>query len=153
MIELAPITGQALLRLVRHGGGTDMGLPAPGCAEHANGVRIGWIEPGTWLLRCPLAQLPTAMAAFAHHNAALTEVSGALLGTAITGPDWRDLLMTGGVFDAEGPGFGIGRIVGTVVHHAPVLFDRVAENRIEAFVPASYAADVFEHWRRRCGRA
>jgi heterotetrameric sarcosine oxidase gamma subunit len=130
-------------------------LPAPCRASAIDGGRVIWWEPQTWLARVALADQAAALARLTDAlggDGTVTDVSGAYTRIAVSGPAWRDLMMIGGVFDAESPSFGPGSVAATVIHHLPVRLDVIGETAVEAYVAPSYAGDLLHHWGRK-GRA
>ncbi len=134
----------------------DCGLPAP-CRALAWGEhRILWWEPTVWLVRAPRSEREATLeilTAAVGDDGAATDLSGAFTRIRITGEGWRDLLMIGGVFDAEAPSFGMGSVAGTAIHHMPVRLDVVDETIVDAYTPPSYAEALLGHWRRSLVRA
>ncbi len=148
-LALTPIIGHAMLRLVRLDAAQHPGLPPPGRAVDSAGCRIRWVEPGHWLA----TGQPAALAAIAVDvDLARFDVSGSLTGMAVIGEGWRELLMIGGVFDAEARTFGPGCIARTIMHHTPLLIDCIGDDRVEAWVPPSHAAEFFDFWHNTVAR-
>ena len=132
------------------------GLPhLRGSAELVGGWRALRVEPTVWWLMGPLSDLE---ARFAAVEAALGEagasvdLSGGFVRLEVVGPGWRELLMIGGVFDAEDPVFGPGATAGTVLHHASVRYDVIDDHRVHILVAPSYAHDLREHLRAAAAR-
>jgi len=121
-----------------------------GSANLAGGWRALRVEPTVWWLIGPLADLEAeliaAEAALGEDGAAV-DLSGGFVRLEIAGPGWRELLMIGGVFDAEDPAFGPGSTAGTLLHHASVRYDAVDEGRVHLLVAPSYAQDLLHHLR------
>ena len=163
-LTLTPITGQTLFRLAlwddaakaRIGAGLGAALPGPCRAISVAGQRWLWLEAGHWLISCADAEASAVrhqIEALVDGDGALVDVGAALNGRCITGNGWRELLMIGGVFDAEDPGFGPGSVARTVMHHSALLVDVIAADRIHAYVSASYAEAFFGFWTAELGRA
>ncbi len=132
---------------------TRLGAPLPAScrATAIDSARLIWWEPQTWLVRAPLADQAGALArltAALADDGAVTDLSGAFTRIAVTGPGWRDLLMIGGVFDAESPSFGSGSVAATLIHHLPVRLDVIGETAVEAYVAPSYVGGLLHHWTR-----
>ena len=126
-------------------------LPAPGYARDGPEGRVLWWEPNTYLVRARSAEGGMAMTRLTQTigaAGAITDLSGAFSRFRLSGPSWRELLMIGGVFDAEAPAFGPGRVVGTILHHIAVRLDVLEDDTVEAYVPPSYAASLHGHWTR-----
>ncbi len=125
-------------------------LPTAGRSMTQNGSRVMWWEPKVWLVRGTSTDFAEVLA----EESAAIDVTGAFSRLRITGPDWRELLMIGGVFDAESPTFGPDCIAGTVIHHLPVRLDVIDAQTVDAYTPPSYAAELAHHWEvaaRRIG--
>lgn len=142
--EVASVAG----RLANAVGGD---LPDLGrSASLAGGWRSIRVEPTAWWLTGPLDQLGATLAAV---EAALgddgvaVDLSGGFAVIAVAGPAWRTLLMFGGVFDAEDPGFGPGATAGTLLHHAAVRYDVIDDARVHIHVAPSFADDLLHALR------
>lgn len=128
-----------------------MGGALPGVCKSGDlgTARVIWIEQNTWLARTTPGDgdltLRTLTAALGQDGSA-TDMSGALRRLRITGPSWRTLLTIGGVFDAENPAFAPGCMAGTIIAHAPVRFDVISADCVDAYTPPSYAPDLFGFW-------
>jgi heterotetrameric sarcosine oxidase gamma subunit len=126
-----------------------------GSVELPGGWRALRAEPTVWWLTGPLAALgavlATAEAALGEDGAAI-DLSGGFAGLEIVGPAWRELLMVGGVFDAEDPAFGPGSTAGTILHHADVRYDVIDDDRVHILVAPSYALDLLDHLRVAASR-
>ena len=130
-------------------------LPAPGTASEHNGRRFLWWEPDTWLVRAPSADRDAAIDVLMRAvdaEGAITDLSGGFTRHRLDGAGWRELLMIGGVFDAESPKFGVSSVVGTVIHHMPVRLDVISEASVEVYVPPSYSDDLLHHWAQAISR-
>jgi heterotetrameric sarcosine oxidase gamma subunit len=123
-------------------------LPKAGRSITLNAARLMWWEPKVWLVRGSAADLAKVLA----EDGAAIEVTGAFARLRITGPAWRELLMIGGVFDAESPTFAPDCIAGTVIHHLPVRLDVIDAQTVEAYTPPSYAAELAHHWQAAARR-
>ena len=129
-------------------------LPAPCRAASSSARRVLWWEPQTWLVRAPLNMrdvLSDPLAAALRDRGALTDVSGGFRRIRVQGLQWRELLMIGGVFDAE-HGFPVGSTAGTVIHHLPVRLDAVDADTLDAYVAPSWAEELLHHWRKAQAR-
>ncbi len=127
-------------------------LPQSCRSADLNGSRWLWWEPGVWLVRGDAEGLQSSLEEAVGDHGAVTNLSGGFVRIGVTGSLWRDLLMIGGVFDAENPNFGPGSVAGTVIHHMPVRLDVIGESAVEAYVPPSYAGDLMHHWTRSAAR-
>lgn len=135
-----------------------LGGPLPGllrAADLADGWRAVRVEPTVWWLSGPLAGLEAtvgALEAALGEDGAAVDISGGFARLEVAGPRWRELLMIGGVFDAEDPAFGPGSTAGTVLYHAGVRYDVVDDRRVHVLVPPSYAHDLLHHLRATAAR-
>ncbi len=123
-------------------------LPKAGRSTTRNASRIMWWEPKVWLVRGGAADLTDAIA----EDGAAIDVTGAFSRLCITGAAWRELLMIGGVFDAESATFAPDCIAGTVIHHLPVRLDVIDPQTVDAYTPPSYAAELAHHWEAAARR-
>jgi heterotetrameric sarcosine oxidase gamma subunit len=119
----------------------------------------GWralrVEPTVWWLTGPLAGLDAtlcAVEAALGEDGAAVDLSGGFARLEVDGPAWRELLMVGGVFDAEDPAFGPDSTAGTILHHVGVRYDVVHDRRVHILAPPSYAHDLLEHLRAAAAR-
>lgn len=111
-------------------------------AGHAQGVLLR-TGPSTWLVEGDCAALRVALG----DDGSLVAVGGGLVRVRLSGPGWRNLLMEGGLFDAESPDFGIDRVATTQIDHVTVILRVESDRSCLAFVPASLAADLLRFWR------
>jgi len=159
-VHVEPATGEPLLLLEIWGDQSlvesrlGASLPKPGKALAETGSRALWWEPQTWLMRAPsdASALAGRLSEASEGEGTVTDVSGAFRRIIVHGPEWRSLLMIGGVFDAESPAFGPGCVVGTVIHHMPVRLDVLSPTTVEAYAPPSYVEDLLHHWRASATR-
>jgi heterotetrameric sarcosine oxidase gamma subunit len=143
----------AAARLGERLGGSLPGLLAT--TDLAGDWRALRVEPTLWWLIGPLADLEAeliAVEAALGEDGAAVDLSGGFARLEIDGPGWRELLMIGGVFDAEDAAFGAGSTAGTLLHHASVRYDVVDEGRVHIFVAPSHAQDLLHHLRAAAAR-
>jgi heterotetrameric sarcosine oxidase gamma subunit len=118
----------------------------------SGGWRATRIEPSVWWLIGPLEdlqpQLARLVAALDQHGGA-TDLSGGVATLVVTGEQWRELLMIGGVFDAEAGDFGAGRTAGTLLDHVGVRYDVIDDDEVHIHLAPSYA----DHLAERLGAA
>lgn len=163
-LALTPITGQTLFRLAlwddaahaRIGAGLGAPLPGPCRAVDIAGQRLLWLESAHWLIACLTTDADAVrnrIERLVGTDGSLVEVGAALAGCRITGNGWRELLMIGGVFDAEDLGFGPGAVARTIMHHSALFIDVVTADRVHAYVPTSYAHEFFGFWYAEIARA
>lgn len=100
-------------------------------------------EPTVWLVEGETAGLEALLG----DDGALTAIGGGIVRVRLSGPGWRRLLMEGGVFDAEDPGFGPGSSAATVIDQVNVRLHVSDASECIAYVPASYAFDLIEYWK------
>jgi heterotetrameric sarcosine oxidase gamma subunit len=127
-------------------------LPPAGRATTLNALRLMWWEPKVWLVRGSGDDLPARLADALGDDGAEFDVTGAFSRLRIAGAAWRDLIMIGGVFDAESPAFAPGSLAGTVIHHLPVRLDVIDAQTVDAYTPPSYAAELLHHWETAARR-
>jgi heterotetrameric sarcosine oxidase gamma subunit len=126
-----------------------------GSADLTGGWRALRVEPTVWWLTGPLEGLEGAVAALEAalgEDGAAVDLTGGLIRLEVAGPGWRELLMIGGVFDAENPAFGPGSTAGTILHHVGVRYDVVDDDRVHIFVAPSYAHDLLQRLRAVAAR-
>ncbi|HEX8447249.1 MAG TPA: sarcosine oxidase subunit gamma [Sphingomonas sp.] len=78
---------------------------------------------------------------------AASPFGGGLMRATITGPGWRTLLSISALFDVEHPGFGVGQVASTVIHHVPVRIVVVGPDVCDLYCPASLAGTLESLWR------
>lgn len=131
-------------------------LPGPGrSAALADAWRAIRVEPTVWWLAGPPETLPATVARLEsalQADGAATDLTGGFARLRLVGPNWRELLMIGGVFDAESADFGPDSTVGTLLHHIGVRYDVVAEDEVHIHVAPSYADDLLRHLRAAASR-
>lgn len=126
---------------------TGFALPAMGHAEGHDALKLIRTEPTVWLVEGDAAALPAILG----EDGALTAIGGGLVRIRLQGPDWRELLMEGGVFDAENPRFGPGCAASTVIDHVNVRLCVVADDICDAYVPLSLSAALLHFWEVAAG--
>ncbi len=104
------------------------------------------VEPRRWWL-IDAGGDADALAAALREDGAATPIGGGLMRATMTGAGWRQLLMIGGVFDAEDASFGPGDCAATIIHQVPVWIAPVADDCAEVFFAASYASGLVAFWR------
>lgn len=115
-------------------------LPAAGRAAGPV-MRLG---PTTWLIEGDHAALSKPLG----EGGALTEVGGGYARVRIAGAGWRELLMEGGLFDAENPDFATDCVATTMIEHVTVTLRVESDAACLAYVPASHAGDLLHFWRQ-----
>lgn len=113
-------------------------LPKAGRAEG----RVMRLGPTTWLIEGEHADLAGPLG----EGGALTEVGGGYARVRISGAGWRELLMEGGLFDAESADFATDCVATTLIEHVTVTLRVESEASCLAYVPASQAADLLHFW-------
>jgi heterotetrameric sarcosine oxidase gamma subunit len=152
-VDLWSETAAARARLAAILGGELPGLTRSSAL--AGGWRAIRVEPTVWWLSGPLAEAEAMLAQLEGalgEDGAAAELSGAFTRLAVQGRGWRELLMFGGVFDAEDRAFGPGVTAGTLLHHVSVRYDVVDEDRAHIHVAPSYAADLLHHLETAAAR-
>nr|MCE2730244.1 hypothetical protein [Sphingomonadaceae bacterium] len=71
-------------------------LPAIGCSDGNDALRLIRYEPTVWLAEGDVSALSGLLA----DDGALTAIGGGIVRVQLSGKGWRTLLMEGGVFDA-----------------------------------------------------
>ncbi len=92
------------------------------------------------------------LAAMIGERGAWAPIGGGLVRATLAGPGWRGLLMVAGLFDAEDPGFAVGAVAATVIHHVPVRIAVASEAACDVYCAASYAPALAALWREVIGR-
>ncbi len=131
----------------RFAAGTGFALPATGRSAGSDGLRLIRYEPTVWLVEGDA----TPLAAILGEDGALTAIGGGVVRVRLSGPSWRELLMEGGVFDAESPRFAPGCSAATMIDHVAVRLHVVAEDACDAYVPASFSAALVHFWKEASG--
>jgi heterotetrameric sarcosine oxidase gamma subunit len=130
-------------------------LPSTCRARDWRHGRLIWTEPDAWLARAPLASLDAAIAALeavAGDAGAVIDITGGLARFRLTGPGWRELLTVGGVFDVESPAFAPGCTAATVLNHAAIWIDVIADEIADVYCLPSYARELEAGWARAIAR-
>ena len=131
-------------------------IPALG---HSTNLEGGWrairVEPTVWWLTGPLddlqAQIGRVQDAMAGDGGVI-DLTGAFMTITAKGRAWRELLMFGGVFDAEAADFGPERTAGTLLHHVSVRYDVIGHDEVRILAAPSYAEDLLHHLRGAAAR-
>ncbi len=121
---------------------TGFALPPMGRSGGTGARMLIRVEPTVWLVEGD----STGLAAILGDDGALTAVGGGVVRVRLSGPRWRRLLMEGGVFDAEDPGFAAGCSAATVIDHIAVRLHVVNDDTCDAYVPASFSAGLLRFW-------
>ena len=122
---------------------TGFALPPSGRASGCDALRLIRFEPTVWLVEGDASALPAILG----EDGALTAIGGGIVRVRLSGPGWRSLLMEGGVFDAETPGFAPGCSAATIIDHVNVRLHVENGDACIAYVPSSYAADMIQFWK------
>lgn len=96
------IWGNAKAVAARFAKAMGLDLPSMGQASSQGLVTLMRFEPTVWLVEGDVSGIESTLA----DDGALTAIGGGVVRVEFSGPGWRRLLMEGGVFDAENPGFG-----------------------------------------------
>jgi heterotetrameric sarcosine oxidase gamma subunit len=127
---------------VRFAAATNFELPSVGRSSGSDTLRLIRFEPTVWLVEGD----PAGLAGVLGGDGALTAIGGGIVRIRLSGPKWRSLLMEGGVFDAEAPGFAPGCSAATIIDHVNVRLYVESADACVAYVPLSYAADMIHFW-------
>ena len=122
---------------------TGFALPPSGRSSGNDGLRLIRFEPTVWLVEGDTSALPAVLG----EDGALTAIGGGVVRVRLSGPDWRSLLMEGGVFDAESSTFVSGCSAATIIDHVNVRLHVETAEACIAYVPLSYAADMIQFWK------
>ena len=118
-------------------------LPAMGRSLALATMQLIRYEPTVWLVEGDTAGLADVLGP----DGSLTGVGGGVIRVRLAGPGWRSLLMEGGVFDAESPGFSSGCSATTLIDHVNVRLLVESQDACLAYVPLSYAHDLIHFWQ------
>ena len=123
---------------------TGFALPPSGRASGSDdAMRLIRFEPTVWLVEGDASALPAILG----EDGALTAIGGGIVRVRLSGSGWRSLLMEGGVFDAETPGFAPGCSAATIIDHVNARLHVESADACIAYVPPSYAADMIQFWK------
>ncbi len=118
-------------------------LPAIGCSDGNDALRLIRYEPTVWLAEGDVSALSGLLA----DDGALTAIGGGIVRVQLSGKGWCTLLMEGGVFDAENPNFASGCSVATIIDHVNVRLHVVDDDICHAYVPLSYSEAMIHFWK------
>jgi heterotetrameric sarcosine oxidase gamma subunit len=121
---------------------TGFALPPLGRSAGNDALRLIRYEPTVWLVEGD----PAPMAMIPGDDGAITAIGGGVACVRLSGPGWRTLLMEGGVFDAENPGFAIGCSAATIINHVAVRLHVLSPDACDIYVPASLRAALIQFW-------
>lgn len=121
---------------------TGFALPPSGRAGGSDALWLIRFEPTVWLVEGDASALPALLG----EDGALTAIGGGIVRVRLSGPGWRSLLMEGGVFDAETPGFAPGCSAATIIDQVNVRLHVESADACVAHVPLSFAADMIHFW-------
>ena len=121
---------------------TGFALPATGRSGGGDALRLIRFEPTVWLVEGDASALPDTLG----EDGALTAIGGGIVRVRLSGSGWRSLLMEGGVFDADAPGFAPGCSAATLIDQVNVRLHVESGDACIAYVPLSYAADLIHFW-------
>jgi heterotetrameric sarcosine oxidase gamma subunit len=130
-------------------------LPQPCRSAAFTDLRVLWWGPSTWLVRTDIENTDPVLCRLAQalgDDGAAIEATGGFVRILAEGAAWRELMMIGGYFDAEHPGFSPGCVAGTLIHHTPVHLDVLSDTAVEAYVAPSYADHLSSFWSRAAAR-
>jgi heterotetrameric sarcosine oxidase gamma subunit len=154
-VTVAACPPDALLRLDLWTGPAHGELPPFGHALDVPQGRLLAIEPAAWLLRAPVSQESEAgawLANLAGDHGGVIVLTGGLAHFRLAGARWRELLTVNAVFDVEDPAFGPGRVAATILNHAAIWIDVVAETAADVYCLPSYAEHLAIGWRHAISR-
>ena len=117
-------------------------LPKIGRSSGSEAMRLIRYEPTVWLVEGDTSALTDVLG----DDGTLTAIGGGVVRVRLTGPDWRTLLMEGGVFDVESPNFAPDCSAATIINNVAVRLHVISENACDAYLPASYSAALLHFW-------
>ena len=121
-----------------------LGFVLPPMGQSAGDFALTLIryEPTVWLAEGDVSGLEAALG----DDGAVTAIGGGVVRVRLAGPGWRELLMEGGVYNAEAASFGPGAAAATIIDHVNVRLHVTSESACIAYVPSSYAASMLHFW-------
>ena len=119
-------------------------LPRLATSGGTDKLRLIRYEPTVWLVEGDASALPEILG----DDGALTAIGGGIVRILLSGTQWRALLMDGGMFDAESPGFAPGCSAATIIDHIAVRLHVLSDQTCLAYVPASYCAGLIHFWEQ-----
>lgn len=117
-------------------------LPPMGQSAGNSALTLIRFEPTVWLAEGDVSGLEAVLG----DDGAVTAMGGGVVRVRVAGPGWRELLMEGGVFDAQAVGFVPGAAAATVIDHVGVRLHVTSKDACVAYVPSSYAAALVHFW-------
>lgn len=117
-------------------------LPTLGQSAGTDALRLMRFEPTVWLAEGDVSALADVLG----DDGAITAIGGSVVRFRLAGTGWRELLLEGGVFDAQSFAFGPGATAATIIDHVNVRLHVESEAACMAYVPASYAAALHHFW-------
>ncbi len=119
-----------------------MSLPPMGQSAVCCGMTLIRFEPTVWLVEGDVAALGPVLG----DDGALTAIGGGIVRVRIAGAGWRRLLMEGGFFNAESPGFATGCSAASIIDHVALRLWVESEYACVAYIPASYGEGLVRFW-------
>jgi heterotetrameric sarcosine oxidase gamma subunit len=119
-----------------------MALPPMGQTTESHALTLMRFEPTVWLAEGDVSSLVTLPG----EDGAITAIGGSVVRVRIAGPGWREVLMEGGVFDAENAAFAPGCCAATIIDHVNVRLFVESADAVRIYVPSSYAAGLIHFW-------
>jgi heterotetrameric sarcosine oxidase gamma subunit len=126
---------------------TGYNLPAMARSDGADALCLIRYEPTVWLAEGDVAALPDILG----EDGAITAIGGGIVRVRLSGSGWRELLMEGGVFDAEDPGFAPGCSAATIIDHVAVRLHVISDDSCIAYVPLSFSKGLLHFWHLVAG--
>jgi len=119
-------------------------LPRLGSSTGTDTLRLIRFEPTVWLVEGDASALVEILG----DDGTLTAIGGGIVRVRLSGARWRALLMEGGMFDAESPGFAPGCSAATIIDHVAVRLHVLSDDVCLAYVPVSYSAGLIHFWEQ-----
>ena len=118
-------------------------LPPMGQSASTAALSLMRFEPTVWLAEGDVSALADVLAG----DGAVTAIGGGIVRVRLAGPGWRELLMEGGVFNAEAACFAPGATAATIIDHVGVRLHVESADACVAYVPASFASSLQHFWQ------
>jgi len=117
-----------------------LGLPGPGRALAAPGLRALWIAPGTVLLIAPPGGLAAVTTAIEAATAAVVDQTGGFVLLGLAGPEAAAILAKGCRIDLHPTAFPTGRVARSIIAQIPAILHRVDDRTgFDLIVPSTLA--------------
>lgn len=123
---------------------TGFPLPPMGRSDGNDALRLIRYEPTVWLVEGDADALPAILG----NDGSLTAIGGGIVRVRLSGKGWRELLMEGGVFNAENAEFAPGCSAATIIDHVAVRLHVASDEACDVYVPLSFSAGLLHFWEQ-----